>query len=523
MLHKSGIHNRQQATRNTQLTTALVLFLITVLSRIPFRSQILYHWDSVNFAFAMRKFDVAAEQPQPPGYIVYVWLCRLVDVIFHDPQATMVWISIVSSALAVVALYLLGRAMWGQQVGVIAALLLASSPLFWFYGEIALPHTLDTFLVILSVWLLYEVMRGRNGYLIPAVVVLALAGGVRQQTLVFLLPVILFAVRRVGLRRLFLAGAMGAVLCLGWFIPLVANTGGVRGYLEVMGKFSERFQQSTSVLMGAGWRGVAYNVRKLAIYTAYGWGLAAVPAVLYAGWSLWRRRRPRWERWFFLGLWAGPTLVFYSFVHMGQQGLVFVFLPALLLVSAVGLERLVEAWARRQWWLWVTAAFLVLINVGIFCLVPEYPLGPGTQRLLTRATLVNSDRYYQERFAAIQENFPPEHTVIMAANWHHLEYYLPTYTLLRLDQGPPNRPRSLTPRHWPGRDGKLTISDLGLTPDTRGEMSIVLFDERILNLYPPASSGEAIPLPGGGQLWVLRMSSDDRLHYGADGFGVIGR
>ena len=50
----------------------VLLFVITALSRLPFRSSILYPWDSVNYAFGMRRFDVLAEQPQPPGYIVYV-------------------------------------------------------------------------------------------------------------------------------------------------------------------------------------------------------------------------------------------------------------------------------------------------------------------------------------------------------------------------------------------------------------------------------------------------------------------
>ena len=50
----------------------LGLVLMTALSRIPFHSRILYHWDSVNFANGLRHFDVLAEHPQPPGYIVYV-------------------------------------------------------------------------------------------------------------------------------------------------------------------------------------------------------------------------------------------------------------------------------------------------------------------------------------------------------------------------------------------------------------------------------------------------------------------
>lgn len=165
-----------KTTNRTDVLYGLGLFLLTVLSRIPFRSQILYHWDSVNLAFAMPKFDVAAEQPQPPGYITYVWLCRLVDALFHDPQTTMVWIAIASSGLAVVAMYLLGRAMFDRRTGLVGALLLASSPLYWFYGEIALPHTLDLFLVTLSAWLLYEAAQGQAPYLLAAAVTLAVVG-----------------------------------------------------------------------------------------------------------------------------------------------------------------------------------------------------------------------------------------------------------------------------------------------------------------------------------------------------------
>ncbi len=44
------------------------LFLLGLVSRLPFRSEILYHWDSVNFAYAIEEFNIAKEQPHPPGY-----------------------------------------------------------------------------------------------------------------------------------------------------------------------------------------------------------------------------------------------------------------------------------------------------------------------------------------------------------------------------------------------------------------------------------------------------------------------
>jgi len=499
---------------------AVGLFVLTLLSRIPFRSQILYHWDSVNFAYALREFSVAKEQPQPPGYIVYVWLCRVVDMLFNDAQATMVWISIVAGALAVVALFYLGRATFDAKSGLVAALFLAASPLFWFYGEIALPHSLDTLLLIVGVWWLYETMRGRHGYLYPAVAAMAVAGGVRQQNLLFTIPLILFALRRVGWKRLFVAGALGAAICLAWFVPLMASSGGVSAYLETVGAYTARFNATTSVFMGGGWWGVRRNLLKLTMYTLFGWSVAALPFAVYAALRLWRRAWPRrWEKPLFFALWLAPTLVFYTLVHMGQQGLVFVFLPALLLGGAVGLVRLLAHGTGRR--LVAVTAALLAVNVAIFGLAPEHPLGSDRFRLLTRATLVNSDRYYQDRFGAIEAHFAPQSTAILAANAHHVAYYLPDYVLLpfslgakwEVDEG---RPKGDL------REATATPAELGLQLDEREQAVVVVFDPELAAFEQSAAPAQRLPLPHGGQLAYLTLDEAQIFHYGSDFFGVVG-
>src|SRR6267378_3083409 len=50
------------------------LSLLTVLSRLPYRARMLYNWDAVQFALALREYDVVKHQPHPPGYILYVGL-----------------------------------------------------------------------------------------------------------------------------------------------------------------------------------------------------------------------------------------------------------------------------------------------------------------------------------------------------------------------------------------------------------------------------------------------------------------
>ncbi len=410
-----------------------LLFLLTLASRVPFVSRVLYHWDSVNFAFAMQEFNLAKEQPQPPGYIAYVWLTRLVDLGFNNAQNTMVTISVIASALAVAALFYLAKSMFGRTTSFIAALFLAASPLFWFYGEIALPHTLDTALVIICGGWLYKTMRGERRYLYPAVIAAAVVGGIRPQTLVFLAPLILFSVRAVGWRRLLIAAALGAAICLVWFIPLMSWSGGVANYLAITQAYGDRFEKTTSVFAGAGWFGLRRNLIKLTLYTLYAWSVALLPAAVYAGYRLYRRQMPRrWENILFLLIWALPPLLFYLLIHMGQQGLVFIFLPVLLVLSAESLKRLFPA---KPVLLFAGVAVIVLFNMAVFCWLPEYPVGSPVLRLLTRATLANSDAYYQTRFAAIKQNFPPDTTVIVAENWHHLNYYLPEYTVLPFDVG----------------------------------------------------------------------------------------
>lgn len=496
-----------------------ILFLVTLASRLFFQSQILYHWDSVNFAYAIREFNVAKEQPHPPGYIGYVWLSRIVDSLTSDAQTALVIISVVASTLAVISLYYLGRSLFDQVTGVIAALALATSPLFWFYSEIALPHTVDTLLVIVSVWWLYETMRGNTHYLYPAIIVLAVAGGVRQQTIVFLAPLVLFALRGVGWKRFFIAGGLGLLICLLWFIPLVILNGGLANYLQIMNTFGNRFQDTTSIFAGAGWLGLRRNIMKLALYTLYGWSLALLPAAGYGLLRLYRREWPgHWEKAIFLALWLAPSLLFYALIHMGQQGLVFVFLPALLLVGGYSLKQL---FSTRPYLLAGATTVLVTINIAIFCFLPEYPLGPNTQRFLTRDTLVNSDHYFQDRFRAIQENFSPENTLILAGNWHHVEYYLPQYRRLTFTVGGKWEQDQGQALNNPSSAQKATPAEWGLQLDQSGTAAVVIFDPGLtpFNLTPAAT--KRLTLPHGDSLEYLEMEADTLFYLGPDSFGLL--
>ncbi|MBC7250166.1 MAG: hypothetical protein H5T62_07765, partial [Anaerolineae bacterium] len=249
---------------------------------------------------------------------------------------------------------------------------------------------------------------------------------------------------------------------------------------------------------------------------AFGWSTALVPLGLSVLQRVWQRRFDvRWERALFLLAWMLPPLFFYTVIHMGQQGLVFVFLPALLLVSALATVRLLAGRGRLA--LGVGTAALILINTVLFIALPEYPLGGEQIKVLSWDTLRNNDAYYQERFDVIREHFPAESTAILAANWRHVEWYLPEYRLL---------PFSVVGK-WElgagsaldvGRDEQvLTAEELG----TRGaQVWVVIFDPDLEPFNTTPRQAEGLALSDGNVLHYFPLAAGGRLSYGPQGFGL---
>jgi len=140
----------------------LFLTILMVITRLPFTSKFLYEWDSVNFALAFEKYDILLHQPQPPGYILFVGLGKLLNQFFHDANLTMVFISIMFSLLTVIVLYFLGKQLFSRDVAIIGAILLIFSPIFWFYGEIATIYPAESFLAILIAYTSYMEFKNNS-------------------------------------------------------------------------------------------------------------------------------------------------------------------------------------------------------------------------------------------------------------------------------------------------------------------------------------------------------------------------
>src|SRR3990170_3544257 len=170
---------RQEWNRH-DLVLALSLSALTLLSRWPYRARMLYNWDAVQFALALKEYDVAKHQPHPPGYILYVGLGRLLNSFLHDPTLSYVVLAMLASAAATLVVYFLAAALYNRLTAVTAASLPAGSPLFWFYGSVGLTYAGEALFASSVAYFAYRALQGSRADAGLGALYLGLSGGMRQ-------------------------------------------------------------------------------------------------------------------------------------------------------------------------------------------------------------------------------------------------------------------------------------------------------------------------------------------------------
>lgn len=490
----------------------LGLIVLGLVSRIPFASTMLYHWDSVNYTLALKEYNIHIHQPQPPGYLLYVLLTRVVYAVVGDPNWTFIGINIVFSILGAIALFELGKRMFNRRVGAAASLLLLLGPLFWFYGEIALPNAVDAFVVTFTALLLYRVMQGDQQAIVPAAVMLGVAGGFRQQTLVFMAPLAVFAFIRLPFGKIVLGAAITTVVFLLAFVPMVMLSGGLAQYQAAMNGLSSEFFTHTSIFLGGGTAGLMSNLVKLAGFTLYSLGLAGLALLAWAAARIRSIGADLKERrvWFLL-LWMLPSLLFYTLIHMGGHGLIFTYLPALLIICGVALDYLC---ARRSA-VFSGALFVILLaNILLFVAAPANVMGV---KIVNWKTITAHDQFLKARVAMIEESFDPASTLILANQWRHGQYYLPDYQVLSFECGQKSMTGNLA--HG-GVYAEVYLERLAQGVSGKVK-TLVLFDVAASCVLPEVPANRVRVVERGGEaMQVIDLAAGETLRYAAGVFAI---
>lgn len=465
--------------RRQDFWAVTAMMIAALVSRLLLRSHYLYNWDSVNFSLGLERFSPGEHQPHPPGYILYVALGRLFHIFWGDANTALVAMSIIGALVSIPLIYVLGRDIFGRRCGLIAAFLLLFSPLGWFYGEVALSYEVEFPLVLLATWLLFRMFFHRSNA-IAAAVVIGLAGGFRQDALLFLGPLWFLAGLWVSRTRMLISWGALVASVLVWLVPLIHYSGGIDAF-RAIGSAQYNTGVFPTSYFALGLDGIQRNA--MDVFHAALWllGTAGVMLIYIAGLFLMPHRLVREGRLLFIIVLMLPPLAFFLLFHFGQPGYLLVFGAPLLILTARALavlsQDLANAWAElgrsdptgkgkalpavnggnvfeapgANLFLAGALLLVALTNTGLFIKVArlDWPI-PGGGTVISAfgpfsaIGVRETDRQMAAAVKAVRQ-FEPENTLVVsiypfepyAADWRRLMYYLPEYrvVMLRMDSG----------------------------------------------------------------------------------------
>jgi len=485
----------------------------------------------VQFALALREYDLLKHQPHPPGYILYVVLGRIVNAWLDDPTASYVALAVAFSGLTTFVVYYLARAVYDRTTALAAAALLAVSPLFWFYGSVGLTYAGEALFASTVAYFAFRALNGSRSDAYLAAWYLGIAGGMRQTLLILLFPLWLGCVA-LGVRRLRVVAVGLAILTasvLTWFLPMIWLAGGLDRYIAASVELAGSVVKPTSIV-GGPFEVTLRMSRYLLESVLVGLGPLAAASLL----AVWYVRRCGWgsREWFLLG-WTIPPVLVYTLVHFGQAGYILTFLPALViflsrvLVTALGHAAESLRHPRARVALTATVVMLVvLVNGSFFVSARPAPRDFDTPRSTwvrqaqdeafdwifsrTAAALHEHEEVVQGFVDSIRGLYPGDTTVVITEQgnprsypwFRHAMFYLPEHAVYELQVG------GLTPGFRASRlsSTMTTIPDTEIHLPASVERLVWFVDHWSPTTVRPEGLVE-IEIPHGRFLYVLPLGN----------------
>lgn len=476
------------------LSRPLLFALAVIATRLPFTSKYLFNMDSVQFALATGKFDVALHQPHPPGYFLYVMMGRFFLLFTKDENTAFVAISMISSSLAVIAVYKLAVELYNEETGLAAAAIAMTSPLFWLHGEVALSYMPEALMSALFAFICLRMLKGESGLYWAAAVTLAIAGGIRQNTMVFLFPLWIYSMRRFGLARVAASLLLFSLTLALWFVPMIYITGGYTRYKEAL---NAHWQSVGGHGIDLKW--IRSNGYYMSVFLFWGLGVSiALPAA--AAYFKIRKllKWPETETIMFLVFWLLPAALFHLIIFTSPNvpGHSLIYMVGFFVVTGRALTAIPEALphitpAVASRLKVIALSFVMAVNALIFL---------ADENVMGLKMIKDHDRLVSNYIDAVRRNFSPADTEIIGSNryylnFRHAMYYLPEYrvhdTNIITAPGDPHLFRG---------EGRATEVEKELTflPGTRHFVDFVNYSRADLPGLP--EKAKVIGLPGGNIL-----------------------
>jgi hypothetical protein len=404
----------------------LLLTCIVMATRIAFRSRYLYDIDSINFALALRRFDPGSHQPHPPGYFLYICLGRIVNGFFHDANSAFVAISIAASCGALIMIYTLAHNWFGRRAAIFAGLIFLFSPLGWFHGTVALTYSVEAFFSALTGYLCWRLICGSSRLVLPIALTAALAAGFRPSFLMFLSPLLLFALRHESRRRIVAGVGILVLALLAWGLPMVWLSGGLVAYWSALISLWHMVPAKQTVFNSSAANSIARLFSIVGIYILC-FGSAALLTFrlgrLDPGIDPDADRRKRIFTW----VWIGPGLIFFVliFLKFVNSGYLLVISPPVFVWLGLCASRWYADLQVQKMAKIALVSLFAAVNSLIFLYAPVY---------CSWASVRHFEAELRSALAAVPQTASPADTLIVGFDSHfmgyrHAGYYLPAYVV----------------------------------------------------------------------------------------------
>lgn len=389
-------------------------------SRYLCRSRCLYDIDSVNFALGMEHFDPSLHQPHPPGYFLYVYAARAINMLCQDANTSMVALSIAAACAAGLLIYLLTHNWFGRRAALFAGAIFLFSPLCWFHGTVALTYIVEMFFSGLVGYLCWHAYTGEGLMLLPAAAALGIAAGFRPSSMLFLGPLWLLSLYRARVWIKAGAALLLSLTVLAWGVPMVHAAGGLHAYVSALTALwnlvpGKQSFKTVFFIMSFARAATILGIGAL----CFGCASLLILRPSHPADSLGRDKKV------FIWTWMGPGLLFFTFVFLN-----FVNSGYLLVLSPPAF-----AWLGHRASLWYTQyrrgrrlratliAGAALANTAVFLFAPFY---------CSFREVRNFEAQLTDTVASLRRRFDPEQTLIVGFDSHflgyrHAAYYLPEF------------------------------------------------------------------------------------------------
>ncbi len=276
--------------------------------------------------------------------------------------------------------------MFSRQMAIIASLLLVFNPLLWYYGEISTIYPTQAFLATTIAYMSYQVFKGNEKFFYPSIIILGIAGGFREDLIIYMFPLWFFCVfyHKRDPNRLLKAIIVLIPSVLIWFIPTIIFSGGYEQYSQATAALFEKTFSKSSILFGTpltgqftaigsylAWFGLSLTYTGIIIMALFNKYVGKGPLHVF-------RENMKDPKVIFLVLWFLPASIMYLLIHLAKPGYMLVFVPALAIGLAYfvkGLSYSLSGKFKRyspQKWLVIVLSLIILANTIYF--VFPYPI-----------------------------------------------------------------------------------------------------------------------------------------------------